>query len=210
MINLFLKNSLISNRKLILHLIRYINKIKYKGNKRIYGIIAGCECMNSLKKTHYRKGRKPKTIRQIAARERFYKSSFYFFEIGFIVVAIPVLILALTSIPVMMYFAITQYFQLWPFVLLGVLIAGFQIYAIQFFVKKFILKPLQLTFGEYLRMRFDERYKKEETSSIIEQKIWYDNLDEFIIRLKTEQKEQTLLIYTRNHPHFQMPHNNWP
>ncbi|NHJ39051.1 MAG: hypothetical protein FK731_03390 [Asgard group archaeon] len=166
--------------------------------------------MNSMKRSHYRKGIKSKTIRQIAAREQFYKSSFYIFEIGFIVVAIPVLIIALTSIPVTMYFAITQYFQLWPFVILGVLTAGFQIYAIQFFLKKFVLKPFGLTFGEYLRMRFDERYKKIETKTEIEQKTWYDNLDEFIIRLKTEQKEQTLQIYARNHPHFQMPHGNCP
>ncbi|NHK32412.1 MAG: hypothetical protein FK730_13745 [Asgard group archaeon] len=165
--------------------------------------------MNSVRKTHYRKGKKPKIIRQLATRERFYKSSFYFFEIGFIVFAIPILIIAFVSIPITMYFALTKYFQLWPFVFLGIVIVGFQIFAIQFFIRKFILKPNNLTFGEYLRMRFDERYKRKEPEEKITHKTWYDDLDEFIVRMKNEQRDQTLQIYARNHPHFQMPHGNY-
>ncbi len=137
-------------------------------------------------------------IRNIEAKERFYKRNFYFFEIGFIVVAVPVLIIALFSIPILLYFTLTQYFQLWPFIILGVLVAFFQILAIQVFVRKYYLKPYNMTFGEYLRFRFEERYKKEEEEKK-HQKTWYDNIDEFIVQIRTAQREQTLRIYSSNY-----------
>jgi len=131
-------------------------------------------------------------------KEKFYKRNFYIFEIGFIAIAVPVLIIAITSIPILVYFTITQYFQLWPFIILGALIAFFQITAIQFFVKKFYLTPYNMTFGEYLRFRFEERNKDDEDEKK-PRKTWYDNLDEFIIQIRTTQREQTYRIYATNY-----------
>ena len=92
---------------------------------------------------------------------------------------------------------------MWPFIILGVLVAFFQILAIQVFVRKYYLKPYNMTFGEYLRFRFDERNKSEEEKNK-PQKTWYDNLDEFIIKIRTTQREQTFRIYSANHEHLEI------
>ncbi|NHJ47077.1 MAG: hypothetical protein FK733_04745 [Asgard group archaeon] len=155
--------------------------------------------MNTLKGSIYRKGRKRKTARQMKLRDRFYKGSFYFFEVGFIIVAIPVLIVAILSIPVSLYFVIAGRFSYWPFVLVAVLITIFQIVGIRLFVKKYILDPHNLTFGEYLRMRYDERYNSNDDESVKEYKTWYDDLDVFTEKIKTSQREQTYQIYAQNY-----------
>ena len=148
--------------------------------------------------TRKRRKRRGSSMRSIEAKERFYKRNFYIFEVGFIVIAVPVLLIALTSIPILVYFTITQYFQLWPFIILGASIAFFQMLSIQVFVKKFYLKPYNMTFGEYLRFRFDERTEKIEEEAK-PPKTWYDNLDEFIVQIRTTQREQTYRIYATNY-----------
>ena len=159
----------------------------------------GSLVLNSIKLRSDRKKKTEKSIlRSTAAKEKFYKNNFYIFEIGFIVIAVPVLIAAITSIPILIYFTIVQNFQLWPFVILGALVAFSQILAIQIFVKKFYLTPYNMTFGEYLRFRYDGRNKSEE-EEIKPQKTWYDNLDEFIIQIRDTQREQTLRIYATNY-----------
>jgi hypothetical protein len=155
--------------------------------------------MTTVKRSNYNKRRKSKTIRQIKMRDRFYRSSFYVFEVGFIIVAIPALIIAILSIPVSLYFVIAGRFAYWPFVLVAVLITIFQFVGIKLFVKKYILDPYNLTFGEYLRMRYDERMKKEDRETVKEHITWYDDLDIFIDKIKTSQREQTYQIYARNY-----------
>ena len=147
-----------------------------------------------------RKNRKPKNIRQLEAQEKFYKRNFYLFEIGYIILAVPIFILSLASIPLSLYYSIKQNFYLWPIVLVATGIVFVQILATQYFVKRFYLEPNGLTFGQYLRMRYDERYAKKE--EIKEIKTWYDNIDEFIVKIKTTQREQTLRIYALNYEHF--------
>ena len=165
----------------------------------------GILVLNSYHLRSKRKRKREETnLRRIEIKEKFYKRNFYIFEIGFIAIAVPVLIIALTSIPILVYFTLTQYFQLWPFILLGALIAFFQIVSIQFFVKKYYLTPYSMTFGEYLRFRFDERNETEEDENK-PQKTWYDNLDEFIIQIRTTQREQTLRIYAANHENAILP-----
>jgi len=167
--------------------------------------LEGILVLNSYRLPSKRKRKREETnLRRIEIKEKFYKRNFYFFEIGFIAIALPVLIIALTSIPILIFFTITQYFQLWPFIILGALIAFFQIIAIQFFVKKYYLNPYNMTFGEYLRFRFDER----NVTDVVEnkpKKTWYDNLDEFIIQIRNTQREQTLRIYAANHEKAILP-----
>ena len=161
--------------------------------------------MNSMRAARFRKKRKKKTtIRRLIARERFYERNFYLFEISYIIIAIPVLVLALLSIPVLLYFVIVQNFQLWPFILVGVFVAFFQILAIQYFVKKFFLEPYEMTFGEYLRFRFEDR-RKEDTLEDKPPKTWYDDLDDFIVRIRTEEREQTYRIYSMEYENVQIP-----
>ncbi|RLI63859.1 MAG: hypothetical protein DRP02_04125 [Candidatus Gerdarchaeota archaeon] len=146
----------------------------------------------------YLKKRKkePKTW-QLAARERFYKRNFIIFEIGYILVAIPVLVVALISIPVLMYYAIKQHFYLWTIVATLVLIVFFQIYGFQFFIRKYYLSPNNMTLGEYLRMHYEIRLRKRKNKNKKPEKqtTWYDNLDEFILCIKTKQREQTMRLY---------------
>ena len=102
----------------------------------------GILVLNSYRLPSKRKRKREETnLRRIEIKEKFYKRNFYIFEIGFIAIAVPVLIIAITSIPILVYFTLTQYFQLWPFILLGDLISFFQILSIQFFVKKYYLTP---------------------------------------------------------------------
>lgn len=161
--------------------------------------VEGSSGMNSVKIHSKRKRKSEESIlRSIAIKEKFYKNSFYIFEIGFIIIAIPVLLVALTSIPILVYFTLVQNFQLWPFIILGVSIAFFQILAIQIFVKKFYLTPYNMTFGEYLRFRFDDRKKSEEEEQK-PPKTWYDDLDDFTIRIRETQRKQTIRIYAANY-----------
>ncbi|NHJ85218.1 MAG: hypothetical protein FK734_07135 [Asgard group archaeon] len=147
-----------------------------------------------------RNNKKTKDIRQLEAEEKFYKRNFYLFEISYIILAVPIFILSLASIPLSLYYSIKQNFYLWPIVLVATLIVFVQILATQYFVKKFYLEPYDLTFGQYLRMRYEERYAaKEEVREI---KTWYDNIDEFIVKIKTTQREQTKRIYALNYEHF--------
>ncbi len=161
--------------------------------------------MNSMRAALFRKDKKKKiTIRKLIAKEKFYEKNFYIFEIGFIIIAIPVLVLALLSIPVLIYFTLAKNFHLWPFILLGVLIAFFQILALQYFVKRFYLDPYEMTFGEYLRFRFEDRRRNQDDLEGKTPKTWYDNLDDFILRIRAEQREQTCRMYTMGYENVQL------
>ncbi|MBN1328403.1 MAG: hypothetical protein JXA54_02910 [Candidatus Heimdallarchaeota archaeon] len=152
--------------------------------------------MSFMQRLYYKKKKdKQKSLKKLAANERAHTRNFIFFEIVFIIIAIPLLIVGLASIPISMYFAIVKDFRLWPIVIIGVVVSLSQILATQFFVRKYFLNPFNLTLGEYLRMRYDIRIEKKEQGNENSLKTWYDNLDEFIIRIKTEQREQTNRMY---------------
>ncbi|HUT80574.1 MAG TPA: hypothetical protein VMZ29_05155 [Candidatus Bathyarchaeia archaeon] len=155
--------------------------------------------MSSMQRFHFKKKRsKQPSLKQLTAKERVHNRNFIFFEIGFIVIAIPLLITGLSSIPISMYFAIVKDFRLWPIVIIGLAVSFSQFLAIQFFIRKYFLTPYNLTLGKYLRMRYDERIEKKDKGKDFSLKTWYDNLDEFIVRLKTEQKEQTYKMYLKH------------
>ncbi|NHJ86844.1 MAG: hypothetical protein FK734_15385 [Asgard group archaeon] len=155
--------------------------------------------MSSTSRIHYKKRKaKQPSLKKLAANERAHNRVFLLFEIGFIIIAIPLLIAGFASIPISLYFAIVQDFRLWPFVIIGIAVTLAQILAIQFFVRKYFLTPYNLTLGEYLRMRYDERLVKKDSDKNYSLKTWYDNLDEFILRIKNEQKEQTFKMYSKH------------
>lgn len=136
-------------------------------------------------------------LRSIIASERRVKNNFYFFELGFIFGIIPLLVVSFVIGPVLYYFAIEREFYLWPFVVVGILVAFFQIIALQYFIKRFYLDPHNMTLGEYLRYKFDIRFRAAEISSTKGQNnlTWYDELDDFILRIRAAQQEKTDRIY---------------
>ncbi|MHA1211483.1 MAG: hypothetical protein ACTSSH_03385 [Candidatus Heimdallarchaeota archaeon] len=156
--------------------------------------------MSSIDRSYTKKRRgKVPNQRQMEAKDKAHTRNFIIFEIGFIVIAIPLLIVGFSSIPFSMYYAIVKDFRLWPLVFIGAAVAFFQILAMKYFVKRFFLDPYNMTLGQYLRMRYDERFEDDEDASETKIKVWYENLDEFIIKIKEEQKEQTYKIYTKHH-----------
>ena len=62
-----------------------------------------------------------------------------------------------------------------------------------------------MTFGEYLRFRFEDRRSNQDDLEGKPPKTWYDNLDDFIVRIRTEQREQTCRIYTMDYENVQFP-----
>lgn len=161
--------------------------------------------MNSSEVTKKQKRKKMKVeTRKLVAREKFYQRNFYLFEISYIILVIPILVLAFLSIPILLCVVLTKNFQMWPFILSGVMITFYQILAVKYFFKRFFLNPHEMSFGEYLRFKFDNRRKLRD----FEKKpleTWYDNLEDFIDRIRTEEKEQTYRLYSRD---FENVNNN--
>lgn len=136
-------------------------------------------------------------LRSIMASERREKSNFYFFELGFIFGIIPLLVVSFVIGPVLYYFTIEREFYLWPFIVVGILVAFFQIIALQYFIKRFYLDPQNMTLGEFLRYKFDARFRAANLSSEKGQNnlSWYEELDDFIMRIRAAQQEKTERIY---------------
>lgn len=126
----------------------------------------------------------------------FYVMIFYLIEGLFIFVGIPVIVLALGVIPVAMYLVITGNNNvIWPLYLFGVLIVFFQILGIQFFVRKWILEPNKMTFGQWLRWRFSpsEIRKRRDEKRARSRKMadWYDGMDRVKERSDMIRDEQS-------------------
>jgi len=150
--------------------------------------------MNSSAKT--KKNRKEKYLLfKYGINEKIYKNNFIIFEISFIIFVLPVLVLTTLLLPIMFYFTIVQEFRIWPFIVIGTFIGFAQITAFQYFFKRFILKPYNMTFGEYLRFIFENHHKRK--SEINEYKRdFYENLDGVIVKIRNSQQEETLRLYS--------------
>jgi hypothetical protein len=105
--------------------------------------------------------------------------------------------IAFVSVPVMLYFSIAQRFYIWPFIVTGSLIPFFQILAIKYYVKRFILDPHNMNLGEYLRFFVDKKILRKESLQDYNDNDpeWYDKIEELTLRLRSEWKEQTDQIY---------------
>ncbi|MGC9778799.1 MAG: hypothetical protein HZR80_06110 [Candidatus Heimdallarchaeota archaeon] len=129
-----------------------------------------------------------------------YVLMFYIMEGLFIFIGIPFLILAFGVIPVAMFLVITrgggsESASLYILISFGVLIVFFQILGMQFFVRKYVLEPHKMTFGEWLRWKFSPtEIKKRRTEKIARSRKmeeWYGSMDrvyESRERLKDEQQ----------------------
>jgi len=138
-------------------------------------------------------------LRVSKRHERFYKSNFILFEIGYVFLAIPMLVIALSSVPILMFYTFAQKFYLWPIIVISILVVFFQISAIQYFVRKYYLDYHKMRLGQYLRFRYGNRKRSQskEYQETQKEQSWYENLDEIIERMKSQRREQTLSIYSR-------------
>jgi hypothetical protein len=138
-------------------------------------------------------------LRASKRHEKFYKNNFIIFEIGYILLAIPMLVITFSSVPLLMFYTLSQEFHLWPIIIVCVLVVFSQITAIQFFVKKYYLSYHNMSLGEFLRYRYDIRRSRltDEEKQSIKEESWYEDLDEMIERVKNRRQEQTIRIYNQ-------------
>jgi len=120
---------------------------------------------------------------------------FYLIEGMFIFIGIPVIIIAIAAVPVSMYLIITEgEYSEWPIYVIGGAIVFFQIIGVQFFVRKFILEPHKMTFGEWLRWKFSptlikqRREERKERSRKMDE--WYQGMDRIHERKEQLKEEQ--------------------
>ena len=127
-----------------------------------------------------------------------YVVAFYLIEGLFIFIGVPVIVLALGVVPIAMYLIITEGGggnTQWIFYLFGVMIVFFQILALQYFIRKWVLEPNKMTFGEWLRWRFSpkEIKKRREDRRLRSQKMdeWYGGMDRVKMRREQLKEEQS-------------------
>ena len=131
-----------------------------------------------------------------------YVFMFYMIEGMFILVGIPILMLAIGVIPVSMYLIITKgegrLGVTWPLAIMGIFMVLFQILAVQYFVRKYVLEPHKMTFGEWIRWKFSptEIKKRREEKIARSRKMdeWYDGMDRIHERKAIIKQEQSLDI----------------
>ncbi|MBD3191470.1 MAG: hypothetical protein GF308_12550 [Candidatus Heimdallarchaeota archaeon] len=140
-----------------------------------------------------------KILKQLALQEKRYKKLFYIFEVGFVILGIPVVIIAFVSGPILTYYAVSQEFYSWPFYVIGFMIAFSQIMGIKHLLNRYILQPYGLTFSEYLSCLFDTERRKRSHANIPPKKhsSWYDSLDKLNRRIKEERRKKTKQFYQR-------------
>lgn len=129
-----------------------------------------------------------------------YVIMFYLIEGAFILFGIPILMIAIGVIPVSMYLIITKgegaLGVTWPLAIMGIFMVLAQILAVQYFVRKYILQPNKMTFGEWLRWKFSptEIKKRREEKIARSQKMdeWYDGMDRIHERKALIKEEQSI------------------
>ncbi|MBN1329017.1 MAG: hypothetical protein JXA54_06045 [Candidatus Heimdallarchaeota archaeon] len=121
---------------------------------------------------------------------------FYVIEGIFIFIGIPALVIAIAIIPMAMYSIITQgkFGTDWVLIVVAVLIVFIQILAIQYFVRKYILKPNNMRLGQWLRWKFSpteiqkRRAEKAERSRKMDE--WYASMERIQEREELIKNEQ--------------------
>ena len=136
-------------------------------------------------------------LRAMRLNERRIKNNFIIFELGFIFVIIPLLVLSFVLGPILFFFAVAQQFYVWPFVLYAVLVTFFEVIGIQYFLKRFYLEPHNMTLGEFLRYKVDRATGRIPDIDYKDQGnlTWYKDMDEFILRIKETRQAETERIY---------------
>lgn len=130
---------------------------------------------------------------------------FYLVEGMFILLGIPMLVLAIGIVPVAMYVIITEgkYVQ-WPLYIAGVLVIILQVFGVQYFLRKYVLEPNNKTFGEWLRWKFSpseirkRRNERREKTKKIEE--WYDGFDRVKDQKERLKEEQSEALYKELFP----------
>ena len=120
---------------------------------------------------------------------------FYLVEGAFVFIGVPILVLAIGFIPVAMYLIITQgegvVWFLYGFV---VAIVFFQILALQYFFKRYILHPNKMSFRQWVVYRFSpsEIRKRRAEKQARHKKMteWYDGMDRVHKRNEEYKDEQ--------------------
>ncbi|HUT80914.1 MAG TPA: hypothetical protein VMZ29_06905 [Candidatus Bathyarchaeia archaeon] len=123
---------------------------------------------------------------------------FYLIEGLFIFIGIPALIIAIAIIPMAMYSIIThgggELGLDWILIVVAVLIVFIQVLALQYSVRKYILKPHNMRFGQWLRWKFSpteiqkRREEKIERSKKMEE--WYASMERIQEREELIKNEQ--------------------
>ncbi|MCE7743783.1 MAG: hypothetical protein GPJ52_01480 [Candidatus Heimdallarchaeota archaeon] len=130
-----------------------------------------------------------------------YVLMFYLIEGIFIIIGIPFLMLAVGVIPVAMYLVITrggasEQINLYLTIGAGVIVVFAQIMGVQYFVRKYVLEPNNMKFGEWLRWKFspteikNRRAEKIARSEKMEK--WYDGMDKIHERKALIKEEQSI------------------
>lgn len=132
-----------------------------------------------------------------------YVLMFYLIEGVFILIGIPFLMLAIGVIPVAMYLVITQggtsaTVNLYLTIGAGVLVVFAQIMGMQYFVRKYVLEPHKMTFGEWMRWKFSpteiKKRRAEKIARSEKMDKWYDGMDRIHERKALIKEEQSLNI----------------
>ncbi|NHK29791.1 MAG: hypothetical protein FK730_00470 [Asgard group archaeon] len=136
---------------------------------------------------------------------------FYLVEGLFILLGIPLLVLAIGIVPVAMYVIITQgrYAQ-WPLYVAGVVVILLQILGIQYFLRKYVLEPNNKTFGEWLRWKFSpteiSRRRAERRAKSKKMEEWYDGFDRVKDQKEKLKEEQSEELYKELFPEISKTH----
>ncbi|RLI74110.1 hypothetical protein DRO91_01340 [Candidatus Heimdallarchaeota archaeon] len=121
---------------------------------------------------------------------------FYLIEGLFIIIGVPALVVAIGLIPIAMYVIIRGETNIvWPLYVLAVAIIFFQILALQYFVKKYVLEPHKMRLGQWLRWKFSpkeikkRRLERQERTRKME--AWYGGMDKVKEEKEQIKKEQS-------------------
>lgn len=111
-----------------------------------------------------------------------YVIAFFLIEGLFIFVGIPVVVLALGLVPISMYLIITETRDAdWVLYIVGIIVIFFQILGIQFFMKKWVLEPNNMTFRQWIHSRFSpteiRKRRDEKRARVQKMNEWYDGME---------------------------------
>ncbi len=132
-----------------------------------------------------------------------YVFMFYLIEGLFIFIGIPFLMLAIGVIPVAMYLVITRggvsdQINLYLTIGAGVLVVFAQIMGAQYFVRKYVLEPNNMKFGEWMRWKFSPteitKRRAEKIARSEKMDKWYDGMDKIHERKALIKEEQSIDI----------------
>jgi len=126
---------------------------------------------------------------------------FYLIEGMFILIGVPALIIAISIIPLAMYVIIRGETNIiWPLYVIAGVIVFFQILALQYFVRKYVLEPHNMSFGRWLRWKFSpkeiKKRRAERLAKTRKMEKWYSGLDKVKEEKEQIKREQAIDLST--------------